>query len=430
MAIEAIMNPALFVVIILLIALVLFMTGIVPLGATALFVDLALYLAGIIDGKTALKNFASENVMIIAGLAIVGEAMFRTGAASKIGILLKKVAKSERILVFWLVIGSGIISGFLSNNGSAALLIALTLGICLSTNYRRCKLVYPIAVGVCWGGGITTVGSNSTLYLRGVLEELGTGQSMSFFELAPICLILTLISAVFLSTVGFKLLPEEPNNELDPSYAKEPDYSAIPSWKRVLAMIVFVGTILAMCFENQIGISVGMTSLIASFIILATGLLTDKEAFRAIPMTSILMYACMVPVADAMTTSGAADYLVVFMQNVLGGVNNPLYIILLIYAVIVPITNIMSNSATIIMFTPVALAIATSMGMNLKAILMTLRMAGTIAVATPISMTPTTMAVEPGGYSFKDFLRPGIPISIISIIVSIIYMYIAYPIYL
>ena len=88
MAIEAIMNPALFVVIILLIALVLFMTGIVPLGATALFVDLALYLAGIIDGKTALKNFASENVMIIAGLAIVGEAMFRTGAASKIGILL------------------------------------------------------------------------------------------------------------------------------------------------------------------------------------------------------------------------------------------------------------------------------------------------------------------------------------------------------
>ncbi len=430
MIIEAIMNPALFVGIVLVVALILFMTGKIPLAATAIFVDLALYLAGIIDAKTALKDFASENVMIIAGLAVVGEAMFKTGAAAQIGVALKKVAKSERVLVFWLVIGSGIISGFLSNNGSAALLMALTLGICTVTHYRRCKLMYPIAVGVCFGGGITTVGSNSTLYLRGILEELGTGQSMAFFELAPICLILILVSAVFLSTIGFKLMPEESHNELDPAYSKEPDYSAIPSWKRKLAMAVFVLTILAMCFEKQIGISVGMTAVIATFVVMATGLLTDKETFRAIPMTSVIMYACMVPVADAMTTSGAADYLVRFMESTLGGINNPMIVILMIYAVIVPITNVMSNSATIIMFTPVALAIATSMGMNPKAVLMTLRMAGTIAVATPISMTPTTMAVEPGGYTFKDFLRPGVPLCIITMVISIVYIYFAYPIYL
>ena len=430
MAIEAIMNPALFVVIILAIALILFMTGKVPLGATALFVTLSLYLAGIIDDKTALKNFSSENVMIIAGLGIVGEAMFRTGAAAQIGILLKKVAKSERKLVFWLVVGSGVVSGFLSNNGCAALLIALTLGISLSTHYRRCKLMYPIAVGVCFGGGITTVGSNSTLYLRGVLEELGTGQTMSFFELAPICLILILICAVFLSTVGFNLLPEESNNSLDPSFSEEPDYSKVPEWKRKVAMVVFFGTILGMCFENQIGISVGMTALIASAVILFTGLLTEKEAFKAIPMTSVLMYACMVPVADAMTNSGAADMLVQFMQNTLGNIHSSLIIILLIYLIIVPITNVMSNSATIIMFTPVALAVAAAFGMNPKAILMTLRMAGTIAVATPIGLPAATMAVEPGGYSFKDYLKPGIPLTIITILVSIVYIYVTYPLYL
>ncbi len=430
MAVEAIMNPALFVVIILAIALVFFLTGVVSLSATALFVCMSLYLGGVIDGKTALKSFASENVMIIAGLGIVGEAMFRTGAASKIGIVLRKVAKSERILVFWLVVGSGILSGFLSNNGCAALLMSLTLGICLSTNFRRCKLIYPIAVGVNFGGGITTVGSNSTLYLRGVLEELGNGQSMAFFELAPISLILIFVCAVFLSTVGFNLLPEESVNELDPSYAKEPDYSAIPAWKRKVATIVFAGTILGMCFENQIGISVGMTALIASTVILLTGLLTEKEAFRAIPMTSILMYACMVPVSAAMENSGATEIMAAFMERTLGNVASPLVIILLIYAVVVPLTNIMSNSATIIMLTPVALAIAASLGMNPKAVLMTLRMAGTIAIATPIANTPTTMAAEPGGYSFMDYIRPGIPLTIITIIISIVYIYVAYPIYL
>lgn len=430
MAIEAIMNPALFVVLILGIALVFFLTGIVSLSATALFVCMSLYLAGVIDGKTALKSFASENVMIIAGLGIVGEAMFRTGAASKIGIVLRKVAKSERILVFWLVMGSGILSGFLSNNGCAALLMALTLGICLSTNYRRSKLIYPIAVGVNFGGGITTVGSNSTLFLRGVLEELGTGQTMSFFELAPICLILILVCAVFLSTVGFDLLPDTAANELDPSYAKEPDYSSIPAWKRKAATVIFIATILGMCFEKQIGISVGMTALIASTLILMSGLLTEKEAFHAIPMTSILMYACLVPVSTAMDNSGATEIMAAFMQKTLANMNSPLAIILLIYIVVVPITNIMSNSATIIMLTPVALAIAASLGMNPKAVLMTLRMAGTIAIATPIANTPTTMAAEPGGYTFKDYLKPGIPLTIITVVISIIYVYLAYPIYM
>ena len=118
------------------------------------------------------------------------------------------------------------------------------------------------------------------------------------------------------------------------------------------------------------------------------------------------------------------------MQNTLGNIHSSLIIILLIYLIIVPITNVMSNSATIIMFTPVALAVAAAFGMNPKAILMTLRMAGTIAVATPIGLPAATMAVEPGGYSFKDYLKPGIPLTIITILVSIVYIYIAYPLYL
>jgi di/tricarboxylate transporter len=423
------MDPALFVALVLCAALFCFISGCIPLGATALFVDLALYLGGIIDAKTALKDFSSQNVMIIAGLAIVGEAMFRTGAAAQVGIFLKKVAKSERILVFWLVMGSGILSGFLSNNGCAALIMALTLGICLTTGFRRCKLMYPIAVGICYGGGMTTVGSNSTLYLKGILEGLGPQYTMDFFELAPLCLILTFVSAIFLATVGFNLMPEESFNKLDPSYAETPDYSKIPAWKRKLSFVIFIATILGMCFEKQIGISVGMTALIATFVIVATGLLTDKEAFRAIPMTAVLMYACMVPVSKAMVTSGASKYIVAFMQSLLGGTDSSLIVILLIYAVIVPLTNVMSNSATVIMFTPVALAVAASMNMNPKAVLMTLRMAATIAVATPISMTPTTMAVEPGGYRFIDFLKPGIPICIITMIISMIYIYFVYPIH-
>lgn len=430
MAISAIMHPALFVLIVLAVGLYLFITGKVPIPFTAALICLSLYLAGIVDAKTVLKNFGSGNVMIVAGLGIVGDAMFRTGAAAQIGVILKKIAKSERILVFWLVVFSGVISGFLSNNGCAALLISLTLGISISTNYRRCKLMYPIAVGVCFGGGITTVGSNSTLYLKEILEKQGTGQTMTFFELAPICLILILVSAVFLATIGFKLMPEEPNNELDPSYGGETDYSNVPAWKRKTATGILVGTILAMCFEDQIGIPVGIMSMIAATLCVAAGLLTEKEATHAIPMSAIIMYACMVPVSDAMDASGASQILVDFMHSTLGSSASPLFIIVMIYAVAIPLTNVMSNSATIIMLTPVVLAVATSIGMNPKTALMTLRMAGTIAIATPIGLPATTMAAEPGGYTFMDYVRPGLPLSIITIVITVVYMYIAYPVYL
>lgn len=430
MAISAIMNPALFLMIVLLVGLFFFATGKIPIPATSAFICLSLYLGGLISAKTVLNGFGSANVMIIAGLGIVGDAMFRTGAAADIGIFLKKLAGSERKLVFWLVVFSGIISGFLSNNGCAALMISLTLGIAVSTGYRRCKLMYPIAVGVTFGGGITTIGSNSTLFLKEVIEGLHNGQEMGFFELAPICLLLTFASAIFLSTIGFNLMPEAPRNVLDPSYGAATDYSKIPSWKKKVAFVIFFCTILGMCFEKQVGIPVGIMAIIAAFACVACHLMTEKEAAHAVPLSAVCMYAFMIPVAKAMESSGASKIIVSFMQNNLGNEATPVLIIAVIYLIALPITNIMSNSATIIMFTPIVLAVSSAINMNPMASLMTLRMAATIAVATPLGLPATTMAMEPGGYNFMDYVRPGIPLTIICVLITVVYMYCAYPFYL
>lgn len=429
MAIETIMNPALFVCLLMVVALILFITDIIPISATAMFVCVALCVSGILDSKAALKNFASENVMIIAGLGIIGEAAFKTGAAAKIGILLKRVAKTERAFVFWLTIISGIISGFLSNNGAAALLISLTLGICTSAKLRRCKMMYPITVGAIMGGGMTTVGSNSTLYLKEVLEGLGNGQSMSFFELTPICLILILVSAVYLSTVGFNLLPESPRNEADSVENNEEDFSSVPRWKPALSVAVLVGTVLAMYFEKQIGISVGFTALIGALIVVCSRLLSEKEAVRAVPLKAIVLYAAMVPVSAAITESGAGDMLSGAAQSILGTTSSALVVLLFIFLVTVPLTNCMSNSVTIIMICPVALAVAQALGMDPKATLIAVRLAGTISLATPIAWPGAAMAVEPGGYNFMDYVKVGLPLSAIMIVVSIVYLCVAYPLW-
>ena len=424
------MSQSIVVLLIVAVALVLFVTEIIPLPATAMFVAVACYFSGAIDAKEAFKSFGSTNVMIIAAMAIIGEAMFRTGAAAQIGVVLKKVAKTERTFVFAITIVAGIISGFLSNTGCAALLIALVLGICTSTGFRRCKLMYPIILGCCFGGGITTVGSNSTLFLKQTLEDMGNGQTMTFFELAPLSLILILISAIYISTIGFNLMPDTPRNELDSSYGAFEDFSSVPSWKRILSYGILVFTIVLMYFEDKIGINLAVTAVIGAWLAVVFKLVTVKEATRCIPISGIMIYACMVPVSSALENSGAAQMIADLSMKFLGGVTNPVVVICFFFLFIIPVTLCMSNSATVYLFAPIALTIAGTLSMNPKAVMICIRMAATMAIATPIAMPANSMAVEPGGYNFMDFVKPGVLLTVITTIVSIAYISIMYPPYM
>lgn len=422
-------DPAVLVLLIIAAALVLFITEWIPLPATAMAVAVSFYLIGVVDADTALESFSSSTAMIIAAMAIIGEAVFQTGGADRIGRLLTKVGTNERQLVFAIIMFSGFMSGFLSNTGAAALLIALILGMCESTGMKRSKLMYPVIVGCCFGGGITIVGTTSGPFLRETLESLNIGESMGFFEFAPLSLILLVIAAVYMSTIGYKLLPDAPRNEDQDmgKGAEARDFSNVPKWKMILSICLMVGTFLGMIFEKQIGIPLHFIAIIGALIAVCSRCITVKAATRAIPVSGIIIYAAMVPVADAMTNSGAADLVANASLNILGSLNSPILILCLIFLIITPITNFMSNAATIILFTPIALIVAESLGIGPKAILIAVRFAASIAIATPVAMPANSMAVEPGGYKFMDFVKPGLPLTLICVVVSIIYIACFYP---
>ena len=423
-------DPAILVLLIIVAALVLFITEWIPLPATTMAVAVSFYLIGVVDADTALKSFSSSTAMIIASMAIIGEAVFQTGGADKIGHLLTKVGTNERQLIFAIIMFSGIMSGFLSNTGAAALLIALILGMCSSTGMKRSKLMYPVIVGCCFGGGITIVGTTSGPFLKETLESLNIGETMGFFEFAPLSLLLLVIAAVYMSTIGYKLLPDVPRNEdSNPVNAsvKEDDFSGVPKWKMILSLCLMVGTFLGMIFEKQMGIPLHFIAILGALIAVCARCITVKAATRAIPISGIIIYAAMVPVADAMTNSGAADLVANASLNILGSLNSPILILCLIFLIITPITNFMSNAATIILFTPIALIVAESLGIGPKAILVAVRFAASIAIATPVAMPANSMAVEPGGYKFMDYVKPGLPLTFICVAVSIIYIACFYP---
>ena len=423
------LSQATLVLLIVLIAFVLFMTEAIPLPCTAMATAVSFYLVRAVDAKTALASFSSPTAMIIATMAVIGEAVFRTGGAGSISHYLVKFADSDRKLIFATVLFSGFMSGFLSNTGAAGLLIALILGIAASTGMNRCKLMYPVIVGCCFGGGITIVGTTSGPFLKEALENLNIGETMTFFEFAPLSILLLIIAAFYMATIGYKLLPDKPNNpdfDEEKAEAKEEKVQG-SSLKKNIALLTMFFTFLGMIFEKKIGIPLHIIAIIGSLVVVCTKCITVKEAMRAVPLSGLIIYAAMVPVAKAMTNSGAAKLIASASLNILGSMSSPVLIILLIFMIITPITNFKSNSATIILFTPIAIIVANSLGISPKAILVAVRFAASIAIATPVAMPANSMAVEPGGYSFMDYVKPGLPLTIICVIVSIVYVAICYP---
>lgn len=421
------MDPAIMVLIILSAALVLFVTEIIPLPCTAMLVAVSFQLIGAVDN--AFSAFSNSTTMIIASMGIVGEAVFRTGGAQKIGNVITRIAKGEQQVIFCTVILSSIMSGFLSNTGAAALLIALIGGMCATTGYHRSKLMYPIIVGCCLGGGISVVGTTSGLFVRESIESVGG--TLGFFEMAPLAIILTLIGAFYMAFIGYKQLPAYEETDLEfLAHAKDmaiaDPFADVPKWKRSLSLSVFVGVFIGLVLEP---IPLQLIAILGAMVVMCTKCIPVKEAFRAVPLGGIMIYAAMVPTANAMINTGAASMIAGVAQNILGNLGNPLLVMIMIFLILTPLTNCMSNAAVIILFTPIAIIIAQSLGYNDKSMILAVRWAASIAIATPIAMPANSMVVQPGNYKFMDFVRPGLPMTLIMVVVAITYLSIVYPLY-
>ena len=123
------MSPSTITILFLLFAIVMFVMEKIPLGVTSMIVCVGLIVTGVLDAKTSFAGFIDSNVILFVSMFIVGGAFFETGMANKIGGIVTKFAKSERMLIAAVMIIVGVMSGVLSNTGTAAVLIPVVIGI-------------------------------------------------------------------------------------------------------------------------------------------------------------------------------------------------------------------------------------------------------------------------------------------------------------
>ena len=418
------MSPSTITLLFLLFAVIMFVLEKIPLGVTSMIVCIGLVVTGVLDVKTAFAGFIDSNVILFVSMFIVGGALFETGMANKIGGIVTKFAKTERMLIIAIMVIVGLMSGVLSNTGTAAVLIPVVIGIAAKSGYKRSRLLMPLVFAAAMGGNLSLIGAPGNLIAQSALQEID--MKFGFFEYAIVGLPILIVGILFYATIGYKLLPNHDVKD-EGAFDTEKDFSDVPAWKQWLSLIILVLTLLAMIFEDKIGIKLCISGGIGALLLILTGVISEKDALKSIDLKTIFLFGGTLSLAAALQETGAGELIANKVIGALGANPSPYILTFVVFILCCILTNFMSNTATTALMVPICLSIAQGMGADPRAVLMACVIGGSCAYATPIGMPANTMVVGAGGYKFMDYVKAGFPLIIIATIVSMIILPIAFP---
>ena len=398
----------------------------IPLGLTASICAIGLTLTGVVDATTTFSQYVNSNVILCVGMFVVGQALFETGMANKIGGLVTRFAKTEKTLIVAIMVIVGVMSGFLSNTGTAAVLIPVVCGIADESGYSRSRLLLPLVFAAALGGNLSIIGAPGNLMGVNALQEMG--MSTSFFMYAPVGIPMLAIGILYFVCLGYKLLPDGKTTAVAAAEEQQ-DFSEVPKWKQTVSLVVLVLVILAMIFEEQIGISIQISACIGAIFLVLTGVISEKEALASIDLKVVLLFGGSLTLAKALDTTGAGELIADKIVGLLGADPNPIILLLVIFIVTCVLTNFMSNTATTALMIPIAVSLANNLGADPRSVVIATVIAGSCAYATPIGMPANTMVVGLGGYKFKDYVKSGLPLILVSFVICMILLPILFPFY-
>lgn len=156
----------------------------------------------------------------------------------------------------------------------------------------------------------------------------------------------------------------------------------------------------------------------AAVIMVLAGLISLKDAYASIDWPIIVLLGAMIPVSQALETTGGA-LLIADSLLALSGQMPPWLIMTLVFTTTMLLSNIVNNAAAAVLMAPIAIDIALGIGASADPFLMAVAISASSAFLTPIGHQSNTLVLGPGGYKFGDYWRMGLPLGIVVAAVAI-----------
>ena len=428
------MDPAVVTLCVLAVACFLFVTELIPLAVTAMAACTALGILGVLPSKQVYAGLSNSTVVLFGGMFVIGAAMFRTGLAQAIGLgVVKKAGTNEVPLMGAVMLVTIVLSSVSSNTGTVACLMPVIIGICQAAKIAPSRQLMPLAIAANVGGTITMIGTPPNVIVTGALSAAGL-PTFGFFEFAYIGIPLSIIVFFFTLFIGRHLLPKNDIGEMDEEALKEAaeeagaggDDEPKSTTKMWISGLIMIGVVICMALDLKT-LPLQTAAVTGAILCVITGCLKEKEAYAGIDWVTIFLFAGMLSVATAMEKTGAGKLIADVVVGSMGEHPNAVVLCAVLYLISNVLTQFMSNTAAAALLAPIGISIAQSIGADPKPVLMAIGIAASMAFATPMATPPNTLVLGPGGFTFNDYVKVGLPLCIVTFIASVIIIPIFWP---
>jgi di/tricarboxylate transporter len=216
-----------------------------------------------------------------------------------------------------------------------------------------------------------------------------------------------------------RLLAEDPN-----FLALTEEVQAAPRLNKApLAVAIMLSVVLSVGLG---WVPIAIAAVAGATLMVLTGCLSIGEAYRAISWKAIFLIAGMLPLGIAMQTSGTADFLV---ENVISWVEpfGTLALIAGVFLVTIFASQVMPNPVVTVLMVPIALTTAQGLGYSPYAFAMVVAVAASASFLSPVGHPANILIMGPGGYHFRDYIRAGIPLVLITLLIVLFVLPVFWP---
>lgn len=387
---------------------------------------------GVIRPVEAQAAFASPALITLASLFVIAYAMELSGLLDAfIRAAIRLCARLGQAGIWLLILLCGGASAFLNNTPIVVLAAPVIRDVARSQNLSPRRFLIPLSYVTILGGACTLIGTSTNLLVNDMARNAGQ-PAFNLFDVTPVALIIAAAGGLYLFVAAPRLLGGKQRGEgvslaeavddandsqsngsvADPALFVQP--RPLDLRRGLVALFVFVSVIAVAALSWA---PIAASAFTGAVILVLIGIIKPDDAYRGLRPQILLLIAGMVVVGLSLEVTGLAA---AATDGAIGLVKSlgPGMALVLFYGATLFLTEILSNAAVAVLLTPVAVALAESLGVSAQPFIVAVMMAASAAFATPFGYQTNVIVYEMGRYSYLDFLKIGLPLNLLTWVVG------------
>lgn len=396
-----------------------------------------LLMAGVVRPVELQGAFASPAIVALASLFVIAYALELSGLLDR--AIVAAVAMCRRLgsAGIWLLLSAiGFVSCFLNSTPIVVLGAPVVRDVARTLGLSPKRYLMPLSYITVLTGCCTLIGTSTNLLVDDMARMSGQPR-FGLFEITPVGVPLALAGGLYLFLFAGRLmgksvdepLPTTAPHEIDiPSaqvghaelFAEPRPYQPL---KAAIALATFIGAILLAALNVA---PIAATAFAGAVLLILLRVISADEAYGGLRPEILILIAGMVVLGIALEESGLAAVVTGGLVGTMRGID-PLIALIILYGFTMVLTELLSNATVAVLVTPIAIALAESLGVSPRPFIVAVMMAGSAAFATPFGYQTNVIVYQMAGYRYMDFVRVGLPLNLITGTVAIIAISIFFP---